>query len=238
MKRIHLISGPRNLSTALMYSFAHRSDTQVVDEPLYAHYLRLTDKDHPGKEEVLQSMDSDWNRVVEQVILGDYEKSILFIKGMAHHLQGGDLTFLTMLDNLFLIRNPKQLICSFAQVIPYPDMTDIGLERQVAILHFLQKEHKNAVVLDSGELLKDPPQVMRRLCEALQIPFEEGMLQWAPGPIPQDGVWAKYWYENVHRSSGFQKQQEKERKLPEHLIPLYEEAMPYYQELFALSIKA
>ena len=39
--RIQLWSGPRNVSTALMYSFAQRPDTRVVDEPLYAHYLRV-----------------------------------------------------------------------------------------------------------------------------------------------------------------------------------------------------
>ena len=35
--RLNVWSGPRNVSTALMYSFAQRSDTRVVDEPLYAY---------------------------------------------------------------------------------------------------------------------------------------------------------------------------------------------------------
>ncbi len=40
--RIHVWSGPRNVSTALMYSFAQRADTRVVDDPRYAHYLRVS----------------------------------------------------------------------------------------------------------------------------------------------------------------------------------------------------
>ena len=40
IKRICLWSGPRNISTALMYSFAQRSDTIVYDEPFYAYYLK------------------------------------------------------------------------------------------------------------------------------------------------------------------------------------------------------
>ncbi|MBQ36281.1 MAG: sulfotransferase family protein, partial [Gemmatimonadaceae bacterium] len=32
-QRLCLWSGPRNISTALMYCFAQRADTQVVDEP-------------------------------------------------------------------------------------------------------------------------------------------------------------------------------------------------------------
>ena len=34
--RIALWSGPRNVSTALMYSFRQRPDTTVIDEPLYS----------------------------------------------------------------------------------------------------------------------------------------------------------------------------------------------------------
>lgn len=41
IKRICLWSGPRNVSTALMY-LAQRADTVVYDEPLYAHYLSKT----------------------------------------------------------------------------------------------------------------------------------------------------------------------------------------------------
>ena len=58
-KRICLWSSPRNISTAMMYSFAQRPDTIVFDEPLYAHYLRVTGIDHPGKEEVLASQEQD-----------------------------------------------------------------------------------------------------------------------------------------------------------------------------------
>ena len=49
MKIINLISGPRNLSTALKYSFAQRPDTKVIDEPIYAHYLLSTGISHPGR---------------------------------------------------------------------------------------------------------------------------------------------------------------------------------------------
>ena len=45
--RVALWSGPRNISTALMYAFAQRADTTVVDEPLYAHYLSHTDAHTP-----------------------------------------------------------------------------------------------------------------------------------------------------------------------------------------------
>ena len=52
-RRLCLWSGPRNVSTALLYSFAQRADTRAVDEPLYAHYLRVSGADHPGRDAVL-----------------------------------------------------------------------------------------------------------------------------------------------------------------------------------------
>ena len=53
--RIAMWSGPRNLSTALMRSFGSRPDTAVSDEPFYAHYLKATGIDHPGREEILSA---------------------------------------------------------------------------------------------------------------------------------------------------------------------------------------
>ena len=61
IKRICLWSGPRNISTALMYSFAQRSDTLVYDEPLYAYYLKNSNakKYHPGAKDILSSMENN-----------------------------------------------------------------------------------------------------------------------------------------------------------------------------------
>lgn len=47
---INCWSVPRCCSTSLMYSFAQRSDTQVLDEPLYANYLRLTGMPRPYRD--------------------------------------------------------------------------------------------------------------------------------------------------------------------------------------------
>ena len=92
--RINLWSGPRNVSTAVMYSFRQRSDTRVVDEPLYAHYLRVSGAEHPGREEVLAAMDNDGERVVREVVLGPCDRPVLFMKQMAHHLIELDRGFL------------------------------------------------------------------------------------------------------------------------------------------------
>lgn len=235
MKIINLISGPRNLSTALMYSFSQRPDTKVIDEPFYAHYLDTTGIDHPGRKETLMSMSTDINKVLDN-IFNNNNCEILFLKNMAHHHQQMDLGFLENMTNLFLVRNPKQLIASFAQVISSPKMQDIGLKKSWEL--FNKIEYQNPVVLDSAQILKDPKSLLSKLCDNLGINFFEEMLSWPSGGIKEDGPWAKYWYKNVHSSSGFAKQKTSSRELPKNCESLYLEALKYYDKLKANSISA
>ena len=132
MKRICLWSGPRNISTALMYSFAQREDTRVVDEPLYGHYLLKTGASHPGREEIMDEVNCDGNFVMKSLLsLNDKNgKKVLFIKQMAKHLVDVDRNFLTKLKNIILIRNPSDMLPSLAENIPKPNLADTGLDLQ------------------------------------------------------------------------------------------------------------
>ncbi len=233
---INLISGPRNISTALMYAFAQHSKIKVVDEPFYAHYLVHTGIDHPGKDETIASMSADANDILQEIYQLKEDHEVVFLKNMAHHHEGLDWDYLKDMRNIFLIRDPKQLIASFAQVIPNPTILDIGLKHEAELLDFVT-EHGTypAIVVDSNDILKDPEQGLTDLFIKLDIPFESSMLQWEKGPIPEDGSWAKYWYKNVHNSIGFSKQKTSERPLPDRCQSLYTEAMPYYEKLKTFS---
>ncbi len=237
MKRIHMISGPRNLSTAIMYSFGSRQDCSCVDEPFYASYLHSKNIDHPGKEDILKSQNTNPLVVIKDVINADYNTPLLFIKNMAHHLFFDELKFLNKTQNFFLVRDPHDLICSFAQVIPNPTIDDIGIKKEFELFSYLSS-FSEPFVLDSGDLIKDPETILNRLCTSLGIPFSRDMLQWKKGPKSYDGIWWPYWYSNVHKSEGFSIQRQKRRKLPKHLNGLYEEAMSYYVQLSNYRIKA
>jgi hypothetical protein len=237
MKILNLISGPRNISTALMYSFAQRPDTTVFDEPFYAVYLDKSGAQHPGREEVLaaQSKDED---LVRTMIMNHQASPLLFVKNMAHHMEVLKKPFLDNAVNIFLIRNPKQIIASYAQVIELPVMRDIGIEYQYKLFQQLADAKRELIVLDSGHVLENPEAVLKKLCAACAIPFESNMLKWAKGPKPYDGVWASHWYKNVHSSSGFEKQTTSERSLPQQLESLYAQAKDYYEKLLPFSLKA
>lgn len=237
IKRICLWSGPRNISTALMYSFAQRSDTKVFDEPLYAHYLNETDADdyHPGAAEVLETMEKDGQKVVE-MMLGPHEKPVVFFKQMTHHLVNLKLSFLKETINIILTRDPREMLPSYAKEIKHPTMRDVGYEQHLELFEFLQNRGKEPIVLQSEKVLKDPADTLHKLCNAIGIPFEEAMLSWKKGPRIEDGVWANYWYQSVHNSTGFKPYQPKTEAFPKHLEPLLAECLPIYEELCKYSI--
>ena len=239
-KRICLWSGPRNVSTALMYAFAQRSDTQVIDEPLYAHYLHNTDRaeTHPGIVEVMASMATDAKQVVREVILGPCQKPVLFMKQMAHHLINIDLGFLHQTFNVFLIRDPREMLPSLTKVIGKPTLADTGLKTQHDLLIDLRAAGQSPPVLDARLLLENPSGVLRELCERLGLPFETTMLSWEAGGNPADGVWAKYWYQNVHRSTGFVPYRPKSEPFPVALEDIWAECVVYYDVLRAEAISS
>lgn len=233
-----LWSGPRNVSTALMYAFAQRSDTAVVDEPLYAHYLHRSGAQHPGRDDVLAAQERDGDRVVRDVLLAPGERPIRFVKSMAHHLAGLDPAFLERVDSLLLTRDPHEMLPSLSKKIPEPTLADTGLEAQAALLERALAAGREPIVLDARELLLDPEGVLRQLCARLDIPFEPAMLVWPAGPRPEDGVWARHWYANVHRSTGFAPYRPAESPFPERLAPVLAECRPLYEALAAHALRA
>ncbi|MDN3594763.1 sulfotransferase family protein [Zunongwangia endophytica] len=236
IKRICLWSCPRNISTATMYSFAQRKDTKVFDEPLYAYYLKQTNSNyHPGTQEIINSMESDGNKVVD-MMLNNNEKPVLFFKNMTHHLLDLDTSFLKEVTNVLLTRDPKDMIPSFNQVIENPTMQDVGYSAHTKILKELDTLNAKTIVLDSTETLKNPEAKLKILCDFIGITFDSNMLSWKAGAIPEDGVWAPYWYTNVHKSTGFNKYVPKKKDFPEHLQPLLEECIPHYEVLKNRSI--
>lgn len=232
MKVINLISGPRNLSTALMYSFSQREDMTVLDEPFYGYYLQnaTLENEHPSQKEILQTMELSEERVVEKINSLSKQKNV-FVKGMAHHYLTDSPKFILNWENVILIRHPKKLIASFSKVIHTPTLNDIGIKKASELFLFLKKNGKTPIVIDSDELLKNPEIYLKKLCNLLNIPFSKKMLQWKKGGIPEDGIWAKHWYKNVHNSEGFAVQKSSSQPLPNHLEPLLAEALPYYEIL-------
>ncbi len=234
--RINCWSGPRNISTALMYSFRQRPDTTVVDEPLYAHYLRVSGRIHPGRDEVLRTQNPDGGEVIDNLILGHYDTPVVFFKQMAHHLVDLDRSFLGQCRNILLTRHPAEMIASFAVNVPDVTLADTGLTQLVELLDTIVDSGDEPVVIDSRVLLDDPARVLSEVCGRVGIDFDEGMLSWSAGAKPEDGSWGEHWYHNVRRSTGFAPREAKNIVLPPELEPVLAEALPLYERLSAHAV--
>lgn len=234
--RINVWSSPRNLSTAMMYAWRERADTVVFDEPLYAHYLRVTGVEHPGRDDVLSSQDPNGAAVVRDLVLGDHDAPVVVFKQMAKHLVGLDRSFLAECHNVLLTRDPHDMLTSFQAQVPDADASETGFAELVEILETVLAAGQDPIVVESQRLLRDPERVLARLCERLGLEPDPSMLSWPAGPKPEDGVWAEHWYDGVHRSTGWQPYRTKDVELLPDLEPVLAEVTPMYERLVPYAI--
>ena len=237
--QISLWSGPRNCSTALMYSFAQRSDTRVVDEPVFAHFLHFTGVHRPSRDEVLATMSIDPDEIRRSWL--QHGNKHVFIKHMANHLEGWTLDDFATHRNVILVREPRKVLKSYRAHIDRPTSMDLCYEHQLKWFQYCQARGWSVAVLNSDALIVDPERALRTLCEWLGLRFQPAMMHWTPGPRREDGVWAKYWYQRVHASTGWERPAapfDPNELVPvaEEFLPLLHEIQPAYEQLCAQSI--
>ena len=239
--RLSIWSGPRNISTAMMRAWGNRQDTLVFDEPLYAHYLRETGKPHPGAQEVIAAGPADAAEAIARMLAAPpVGKQICYYKQMAHHLLPQlPRDWMRRMTHAFLIRDPREVIASYVKHVAEPALEDTGYPQQLEIFRLVRGwTQKIPPVVDARDVLTDPRAVLTRLCEALGVDFSERMRSWPPGRRETDGVWAKYWYKEVEKTTSFGKYEDKPRAIPPHLHGLLDECQSYYRELYQHRLKA
>ena len=234
--RIAMWSGPRNISTAMMRAWENRGDCAVSDEPLYAAYLAATGLDHPGRAEVIAAGETDWRRVAD-ALLGPAPGNapIWYQKHMSHHLLPGmDTEWVFGLRNVFLIRDPTEVVTSYIKSRSTVAPEDIGLLQQATLFERLrERTGETSMVIDAGDFLRTPEAHLRVLCAALGIAFTPRMLSWPPGPRGSDGVWAPHWYDAVWKSTGFEPWRPRETALSGDARAVADACRPAYEALHA-----
>lgn len=223
--RIAMWSGPRNLSTAMMYSFGNRADFSVMDEPFYAAYLAATGDDHPMRETIIATHETDPGKIADMCRRGGAPH--LYMKHMPHHMIAGfPMDWAEGCVNIHLIRHPARVIASYAAKRESPNFDDIGFGQQVALF-----EQIGGLVVDSADIRADPEGMLRKLCAAIELPFDPEMLAWDAGGRQEDGVWASHWYGAVHQSTGFASAEGSLPELSGAAQELLEVALPFYERL-------
>lgn len=239
MMRIAMWSGPRNLSTAMMYAFANRDDFAAVDEPFYAAYLAATGLEHPMQEEILASQPTDPAEVVTQITGPIPEgRPHFYQKHMTHHMLPeipGD--WMRNMVNVFLIRHPARVIASYGLKRENPTLDDIGFRQQADLFDQVAEMHGKAIIVDSHDIREDPEGMLRALCTEIGLDFDPAMLSWPAGGKACDGAWAPHWYGSVWKSTGFAGREGPLPEVPKHLHGVLDAALPHYERLTAMALK-
>ncbi len=223
-------SGPRNLSTAMMRSWENRPDTAVIDEPLYAWYLKATGLDHPGAEQIIEVGPSSLDDAVGACLEAPGPTAtISYQKHMAGHLLPSvDRAWLDELTNCLLLRDPRRVLTSYTKVRETVTLDDIGLPQQVELAP------RCRLIIDSADFLTDPEGYTRLVCDAVGVDFDPAMLSWPAGTRPSDGVWAEHWYASVEASTSFGPAPSVGAPaIAPHLKTIAAEAMEIYRDLYA-----
>ena len=223
--KIAMWSGPRNLSTAMMYSFGNRDDFDALDEPFYAPYLAQSGIEHPMGSEIMRAHETDPNKVPQQ--FNPHSERHLYMKHMPHHMLADfPIDWAQDCINIHLLRHPARVIASYSAKRGEVTTEDIGYAQQLKIY-----EKLGGIVIDSADIRANPERALRKLCSEIGLNFDPAMLSWASGPRTYDGIWAAHWYGAVHKSTGFAKPEAEVPKIDPALTSILRNVMPIYQEL-------
>ena len=225
-------SGPRNLSTAMMRSFANRRDVMnVMDEPLKRQYLFRSPKRHPMHDEILDSQPTSYKEAVNNCLRGS--PGISFQKHMVQHVNFDESNdWMSSLKNFFLIRKPESVVPSFCMKYPDADFNDLGFSQQNELYKYISDiTNKEPPVVDATDIRNDPEKILKLLCEKLDIAWDSRMLKWQKGIHDYDGVWASHWYHSVHSSNCFIPEGNKITKFDKHINELISESSKFYDSM-------
>ncbi|WP_374569256.1 HAD family hydrolase [Ideonella sp.] len=235
--RVAMWSGPRNISTAMMRAWENRGDCAVSDEPLYAAYLATTGLDHPGRDEIIADGDTDYERVAVALSTGPAPggRPVWYQKHMTHHLQPRySSAWVNKLANVFLIRDPAEVVESYLKSRATVAPEDIGLLQQAKLFDQVADAQGHAPpVIDADDFLRDPGPFLEALCEHLGLGFTERMLEWPAGRRDSDGIWAPYWYDAVWKSTGFEPWRARSPQLSGEALRVADACRPAYEKLRA-----
>ena len=238
---------PRSTSTAFEWMMRMRGDMACFHEPFGeawyqgddARAPRLT-ADSPRKPGL------NYDVVLDRMQAAAAKRPV-FSKDMPQftdHLWRDD--FLDNFEHSFLIRDPAKVLASlqrsWAKLNDDQGFTrnEIGFDEQRALFDLLHGKHgRPPVVIDSDDLLADPPTMVARYCEAIGIPFIAEALSWEPGSR-NEVLWYdgddSIWHESLKNSDGLKAQPRKQvdiADLPARLQDLYHDFLPHYRHLHA-----
>jgi len=216
--QIHVLwATPRTTSTAFEWMMRMRGDMACFHEPFGLAWYQGSDARAPRlTPDSPRKMDVSFDTVLADIETAAANRPV-FVKDMPHftcHLWTDE--FLDRIQHSFLIRNPAKVMTSLQRSYEKNGDTEgftdleLGFEEQRQLFDRLfDRDGVAPTVIDSDDLLADPPAMVRRYCDALGIPFIADALSWEPGDR-SEVLWYdandSVWHESLKNSDGLRAQ--------------------------------
>ncbi|MGD1702361.1 hypothetical protein [Dapis sp. BLCC M229] len=246
-KHIAMWACPRSRSTAITRAFEQLDDCTIYDEPLdgCCFVNAFTDQGEIdyAADYLSRHADTNYSSIVKK-LTGDLPegKSFSFQKHMSNHLLPEfDRSWLSEVKNFFLIRNPRETVLSYykartASGFAWEEWESrVGWEEHYQL--FKEIEHltqKIPLVIDSGDLVKNPRDYLKLLCSKLGVDFSEKMLNWESKDtkiLSWENTTFETFSEKVINSTGFFQEDQEDINIPDILEPCIDKCMPFYDEM-------
>ena len=255
-------SPPRSLSTTVERALIENRAIHVVHEPFGTPYYWSTEAGSSRQDSDTRCRDtyaSVAQRLFQDAPPGG--QRFIFSKNLSYYVSPHCIPKLAELlghdysrvHHSFMIRHPAKAIsslyyksCVDNEKTGYThfDPAEAGFTAMAALLEHLDAapDCPPSVIIDADDLLEDPEGVMAAYCDALGLPFDESMLAWEPGPVPElTSPWSG-WTDDVQASSGIRKRAKRSlppvvSSLPKEVQDTIAEAMPIYEAMYARRLR-
>lgn len=234
-KIIPLWSVPRSVSTGFERMMMERGDFKVIHEPFsYFFYAKEQAATAVGMQ-VDPNHPQDFEAILE-MIKRAAETSSVFFKDMSYHpIARADEEFMKLFENTFIIRDPAITLISHYKMNPDFTYAEAGFDSIYKMFQMvLAQTDRIPAILDAEDLIENPYSVVKGYCEITGIPFMPEALTWDAQLKKEWKTWEP-WHIDAGKSTGFIKDMEPfdftVNDVP-RLREMYEQCLPYYQELY------
>ena len=245
-KHIAMWACPRSRSTAVTRAFEQLDRCIIYDEPLIGAFM--VQRGLYPQEEINKFCETDYKKVIQH-ITGELPDNKLFSfqKHMAiQALPEFGRGWLKLLNNFFLIRHPKEIILSRFKILNSIEEvynSPVGLKELANLYDEIEElTGEKPLVIHSNDIVENPQATLQYLCDQLNIVFSEKMLNWDSKPKETKLSWIENtpfsgWYSQAINSSMFIKPKSTNLiEIPDNLIPILDECMPFYERLLQKSV--
>lgn len=238
-KILALWATPRSSSTAFEWMMRQRGDLSCWHEPFGEAWYQGEEPLWPrATAETLRTPGLTLQSVFDD-LKADAAKGPVFSKDFPHYITSlWTDDFLDHFQHSFLIRDPAKVLTSMYRHWPELVVEETATSEQRQLFDRLaDKMGAPPPLIDSDDLLENPPGIVETYCNAVGIAFIASALSWEPGDRDEVGWYdGGSWHANLRNSDGLKAQPRKYidiAEAPDRVKRIYDQIMPDYEHMHA-----